>query len=50
MYLQCFAALPSTDACGLGPLSAVIDWLYTYLINPLSTSIMLKLVKGYNEV
>jgi len=50
MYLQCFTALPSTDACGLGRLSAVIDWLYTNLIDPLSTAIMLKLVKDYNEL
>lgn len=34
MYLQCFTALPSTDTCGLGPLSAVIGWLFTYLMEP----------------
>jgi hypothetical protein len=50
MYLHYFTALPSTDACGLGCLSAVIDWLFTYLMKPLSTVIILKMVKGYNEL
>jgi len=31
VYLQCFTALPSTDACGLGSLSAVINCLFTYV-------------------
>ena len=50
MYLQCFTALPSTDTCGLGPLTGVIDWLFTYLVSPLSTATILKLIKGYNEL